>query len=219
PLRLSQNVAARIRRAKPEQSSQQRYFRHLDIYFSWHAEQFFLECMAQEEFAQQEEELQEAIRAFLHKEHRHRREQEYLSDLQGNTTRVWKRMSRYPRVVEYPVVLRTKVIELGPAAQKLVKAASTTLIMSLFTYLLFNTRAGNQHLALTLLLTIALIYALRDLLRDDMIATITRWLRKGKPRWKIRMLMPYTRKLMTQQLAWLEYRKLPDLPLQVLEHS
>lgn len=218
-LRLSQNFAARIRRAKPEQSSQQRYFRHLDIYFSWHAEQFFLECMAQEEFAQQEEELQEAIRDFLHKEHRHRREQEYLSDLQGNPTRVWNRMSLYHRLLEYPVVLRTKVIELGPGTQKLVKAASTTLIMSLFTYFLFNTRAGNQQLSLTLLLTIALIYAVRDLLRDDMIATITRWLRKGKPRWKIRLLMPYTRKLLAQQLAWLDYRKLPELPQQVLEHS
>src|SRR5690606_41491928 len=130
PLRLSQNVAARIRRSKPEQSSQQRYFRHLDIYFSWHAEQFFLECMAQEEFAQQEEELQEAIREFLHKEHRHRREQEYLSDLQGNPTRVWNRMSLYHRLLESPVVLRPTVIELGPGTQKLVQAGSTTLITS-----------------------------------------------------------------------------------------
>src|SRR5690606_31567890 len=41
-LRLSQNFAQRLRRSDPEQSKQQRYFRLADIYFSWHAEQFFL---------------------------------------------------------------------------------------------------------------------------------------------------------------------------------
>jgi len=218
-LRLSQNFSVRLRRSMPEQSNQQRYFRHLDIYFSWHAEQFFLECMTLEGFAEIDEELQEEVREFLRQEHRYRREQEYLSDLRGSPTRVWNRMSLYHRLLEYPVVLRAKLTELGSGTKKMVKAASTTLIMSLFTYFLFNTRSGNQQLSLTLLLTIALIYAIRDLLRDDMISTITRWLRKGKPRWKIRLLMPYTQKLMAQQWVWLDYRKLPELPQQVLEHS
>ena len=66
---------------------------------------------------------------------------------------------------------------------------------------------------------IALVYAVRDLLRDDMITAITRRLRKGKPRWKIRLLMPYTRKVLAQQRVWLDYRKLPDLPPLVREHS
>src|SRR5690606_39697374 len=61
-----------------------------------------------------------------------------------------------------------KITELGAGTRKLVKATSTLLIMSLFTYLLFNVRAAQQ-LSLTLLLGIALIYAVRDLLRDDLI--------------------------------------------------
>lgn len=218
-LRLSQNFALWLRRSTPEQSSQRRYFRQMDIYFSWHTEQFFLECMAMEGFAEQEEELKAAIREFLRKEHRHRREQEYLNDLRGTPTRVWNRMHLYHRLLEYPVVLRAKVIELGEGTRKLVKAASTMLIMSLFTYILFNIRDFNQPLSLALLLTIALIYAIRDLLRDDMITTITRWLRKGKPRWKIRLLMPYTKKLMAQQWVWLDYQKLADLPKPVLDQS
>ncbi|MCQ4005266.1 hypothetical protein, partial [Klebsiella pneumoniae] len=92
-------------------------------------------------------------------------------------------------------------------------------IMSLFTYFLFNARDASEKLSLTLLLVIALVYAVRDLLRDDMITAITRRLRKCKPRWKIRLFMPYTRKLLAQQRVWLDYRKLADLPPLVREHS
>src|SRR5690606_14291117 len=95
----------------------------------------------------------------------------------------------------------------------------TMLVMLLLTYFLFNARANNQQLSLTLLLGIALIYGLRDLLRDDMISRVTGWLRKGRSRWKVRLLMPYTNKLPALQSIWLDYRKLPELPLQVQEHS
>ncbi|MEJ6656306.1 MAG: hypothetical protein QNL70_09900 [Pseudomonas sp.] len=218
-LRLSQNFAQRLRKSIPEQRNQRRYFRQLDIYFSWHAEQFMLESMTLEGYAELDGDLAAAIEEFLQQEYRHRREREYLSDFRGSPTRVWNRMSLYHRLLEYPVLLRSKITELGEGTRKLVKAASTMLIMSLFTYFLFNARSDNQQLSLALLLIIALTYAIRDLLRDDMITAITRWLRKGKPRWKIRLLMPYTKKLMAQQWIWLDYRKLPGLPRQVLERS
>src|SRR5690606_25657179 len=99
------------------------------------------------------------------------------------------------------------------------KAASTMLIMSLFTYVLFSARDGSQKLSLALLLGIALVYAVRDLLRDDMISAITRWLRKGKPRWKVRLFMPYTKNQLAVQMVWLDYRKLPELPPLVRERS
>jgi len=218
-LRLSQNFAQRLRKSTPQQSKQLRYFRQMDIYFSWHAEQVLLECMALEGFAELDEKLKDAIQEFLQEEYRHRREQQYLSDFQGTPTRVWNRMKLYHRLLEYPVLLRSRVAELGAGTRKIVKAVSTVLIMSLFTYFLFNTRNSSQQLSLTLLLTIALIYAIRDLLRDDMNRAITRWLRKGKPRWRIRLFMPYTKKLLGQQLVWLDYRKLPGLSRQVLEHA
>lgn len=216
-LRLSQNFAQRLRRGEPQQSKQSRYFRQLDVYFSWLAEQFLLESMTLEGYDELDEELKQAIQEFLQQERRYRIERDYLGDFKGPPTRVWNRMSLYQRLLEYPVVLRQKLIELGAGTHKLVKAASTMLIMSLFTYVLFNVRDANQKLSLTLLAGIALIYAVRDLLRDDLIDTVTRWLRKGKPRWKVRLLMPYTQKLMAQQLAWLDYRKLGELTRAVRE--
>lgn len=218
-LRLSQNFAERLRKAIPEQSNQQRYFRFVDIYFSWYAEQFLLECMTLEGFSELDRELRDAIQDFLQQEYRHRSKLKYLSDFNGTPTRVWNRMSLYLRLLEYPVLLRAKVTELGAGTQKVVKAISTMLVMSLFTYFLFNARSDGQQLSLSLLLGIALIYALRDFLRDDMIKSLTRWLRKGKPRWKIRLKMPYTHTLLALQKVWLDYRKLPELPPQVLENS
>lgn len=217
-LRLSQTFAKRMRKAVPQQNRQNRYFRQMDIYFSWFAEQFFLECMTLEGFEELDEELRQAVADFLQQETAIRKERGYERDFQGTPTVLWNRMSLYNRLLEYPVTLRSKVIELGAGTRKLVKAATTMVIMSLFTYLLFNTRNASNTLSITLLLGIALIYAIRDLLRDDMINVITRWLRQGKPRWKIRLLMPHTRKLLAQQLIWLDYRKFSELPKNVVDH-
>lgn len=218
-LRLSQNFSQRLRNSNAAGSNQRRYFRLMDIYFSWHAEQFMLECTTLEGFDELDQELRDAVQQFLKQEYRHRWEREYLSDFHGTPTRVWNRMGLYHRLLEYPVLLRSKVTELGEGTRKLVKAISTMLVMSLFTYFLFNLRGGGQKLSLALLFSIALIYALRDLLRDDMIKGVTQWLRKGKPRWKIRLFMPYTNKLLALQRVWLDYRKLPELPKQVLERA
>src|SRR5690606_13618959 len=155
--------------------------------------QFLLQSMTLEGFAALDEELRRAVDEFLQQELKYRKEHKYLSDFHGTPTRVWNRMSLYHRLLEYPATLRAKLTELGAGTQKLVKAASTMLIMSLFTYVLFNARDGSQKLSLALLLGSALVYAVRDLLRDDMISVITRWLRKGKPRWKVRLFMPYTK--------------------------
>lgn len=217
-LRLSETFAQRLRRSSPQQSRQQRYFRQMDIYFSWYAEQFLLECMTLPQFDELDADLQQSITDFLHREYRLRVECGYANEFHGSPTRVWNRMSLYKRLLEYPVLLRQDITALGEGTRKLVKAASTTVIMLLFTYLLFNARSASQ-LSFTLLLGIAVIYAIRDLLRDDMINMATRWLRKGRPRWKIRLLMPYTKQQLAQQLVWLNYRRLGDLPREVIEHS
>lgn len=217
-LRLCETYGQRLRRTVPEQSGQKRYFRQMDIYFSWFAEQFLLECMTLEGYQALEADLRAAVEAFLLEEYRIRKEREYLTEFHGKPTRVWNRMSLYHRLLEYPVLLRAKRSELGAGTRKLVKAATTTMIMVLFTYVLFSTRSASQ-LSLTLLLGIALIYGVRDLLRDDLIALVTSWLRKGRPRWRSRLLMPYTKQVMAQQLIWLDYCKLSDLPRQLVERS
>src|SRR5690606_38855870 len=112
-LRLSQTFAQRMRKLEPQQERQQRYFRQMDIYFSWFAEQFFLECMTMEGFATLDEALRRSIVDFLEQEAILRRERDYLRDFQRTPTALWNRMSLYNRLLEYPVTLRSKVVELG----------------------------------------------------------------------------------------------------------
>src|SRR5690625_6791705 len=95
---------------------------------------------------------------------------------------LFRSMSLYSRVLEYPVSPQSKIVELGSGTRRLVKAGSTMVVMSGLTYLLFNARNASQTLSISLLLGIALVYAIRDLLRDDMINIITRWLLHGKLR-------------------------------------
>jgi len=121
-------------------------------------------------------------------------------------------MSLYDRLLEYPISLRPKVAELGSGTRKLVKAATTMFIMSILTYMLFNVRNASETLSITLLLVIALMYGVRDMVREDMINVITRRLRRGKPRWRIRLRMPYTRQQVARQLVWVDYRNLQELP-------
>lgn len=218
-LRLSQAFAQRLRETPPPPGRQQRYFRQMDIYFSWFAEQFFLECMTLENFAALDEELKKNIADFLQQEEKRRKEQDYVREFQGTPTALWNRMSLYNRLLEYPASLRSKIVELGSRTRNLVKAGSTMVIMLMFTYLLFNARNASQTLSITLLFGIALIYAIRDMVREDVINVITRRLRRGKPRWKIRLLMPYTRKQVAQQLIWVDYRILSELPRRIADNA
>lgn len=218
-LRLSQAFAQRMREAVPQQDKQKRYFRQMDIYFSWFAEQFFLECMTLESFASLDNELKQNIADFLQQEEQRRKERDYVREFEGEPTALWNRMSLYNRLLEYPASLRSKIVELGSGTRNLVKAASTMIIMLMLTYVLFNARNSSQTLSITLLFGIALIYAVRDMVREDIINVITRRLRKGKPRWKIRLQMPYTRKQVAQQLIWVDYRNLSELPRSIAKNA
>jgi len=218
-LRLSQAFAQRLRETRAQEGRQQRYFRQMDIYFSWFAEQFFLECMTRENFATLDEELKQSINDFLKQEATHRKTQDYGREFQGEPTALWNRMSLYNRLLEYPASLRPKVVELGSSTRNLVKAGSTMLIMLMLTYVLFNARVSSQTLSITLLFGIALIYAVRDMVREDIINVITRRLRKGKARWKVRLRIPYIWKQVAQQWIWVDYRNLSALPRRVADNA
>jgi hypothetical protein len=218
-LRLSQAFAQRMRETVPQKDRQKRYFRQMDIYFSWFAEQFFLECMTRENFSDLDEELKDNIASFLQQEKKHRKAQDYVREFQGEPTALWNRMNLYNRLLEYPASLRSKIVELGSSTRNLVKAGSTLIIMMMLTYVLFNARHAGQALSITLLFGIALIYAVRDMVREDMVNVITRRLRKGKPRWKIRLQIPYIWEQVAQQLIWVDYRNLSELPRRIADHA
>ncbi|MCH8542609.1 MAG: hypothetical protein LAT61_03455 [Alcanivorax sp.] len=217
-LKLTQRFAQRLRESQLDEDKKDRYFRHLDVYFSWYAEQWFLQAMTSEGYSALAQEIRDEVLAFLTQEQDWRTSRKYQADYEGDPVKIWNRMRLYSKLIEYPVSLRPQMTELGTGTLKLVKATSTMLVMSFFTLLIFRARESAHELTLSLLLLIAFIYALRDVLRDDLIRTVTRRVRKGRPKWRVRLLKPYTSKAVGQQFIWLDYKKLAELPELIREN-
>ncbi|OOG22686.1 hypothetical protein B1C78_14640 [Thioalkalivibrio denitrificans] len=185
----------------------------MDIYFSWYSEQFFLECASKAKYSDVGQLDSERVRAYLDAERQYRERKGYLADLRGSPTQVWNRMAMYHKLLQYPVVMKTRTTELWRTTHRTVKALYTMVIMTLFTVLLFHTFRAAHRLTITLLLMIALVHALRDYLHDEMVNRITGWVRKGRPLARTRILKPLTGEEMGAQLVWFDYSppaRLPD---------
>jgi len=211
-LKLSENLARRLRQSPPESTAQQSYFRRIEIYFSWYSEQFFLECMSKTKYDDVGELDRERVQTYLDSESLYRERQGYLVEFQGSPTQVWNRMAMYQRMLQYPVVMKTRTTTLRDSTHRTVKTLYTMVIMTLFTVLIFHTFRAAHRLTFTLLLMIALIHALRDYLHDEMVNRITGWVRKGRPLARTRILKPLSSEVMGTQLVWFDYLPLARLP-------
>jgi hypothetical protein len=58
----------------------------------------------------------------------------------------------------------------------------------------------------------SLIYALREIFKDDLRDAMWRWIRKGKPKWRKKYIDPTTRKVVGSKLEWLDYTTFAKLP-------
>ncbi|WP_231364677.1 hypothetical protein [Thioalkalivibrio sp. ALRh] len=218
-LKLSENLARRLRQFPPESKAQLSYFRRMDIYFSWYSEQFFLECASKPQFSNLGEPYSGRVRAYLAAERQYRERQGYLADFRGSPTQVWHRMALYHKLLEHSVVTKTRTTDLWRATYRAVKALYTMVIMTLFTVLIFHTIRAVHRLTITLLIMIALIHALRDYLHDEMVNRITGWLLKGRPLERTQILKPLTEERMGAQLTWFDYLPQAGLPSKVRRNA
>lgn len=70
-----------------------------------------------------------------------------------------------------------------------------------------------------LILTVALVYALRDLLRDDLIKMLTDKIRQDKALWKLRYRKSTKDPILFQQFLWRSVISYEQLPEQVKNNS
>jgi len=216
---LLKGFAKRIRTNVSSEPRQSRYQRQLDVYFSWLAEQSLLTLIKHEYWT----ELPEAIRAelmdYLHEEMEYRKTQGYVKELDSRSARVFYRMQLYRRFLDRYILLKPDVIELGNLARRTIKAFITTLIMSAFTVFIFYYRDSGYSLSIGLILTVALVYALRDLLRDDLVRVLTDRIRKDKALWKLRYRKSKKTPLLFQQFLWRSVISFDQLPERVKKNS
>jgi len=56
-------------------------------------------------------------------------------------------------------------------------------------------------------LAMALLYALREVFKDDLRNTLWRWLRRGRPKWRRQYIDPTRNALVGRQLEWFDYKR------------
>ncbi|GLR64565.1 hypothetical protein [Marinospirillum insulare] len=218
-LLLLRGFAKRIRTNVSSEPRQSRYQRQLDVYFSWLAEQSLLALIKNEGWADLPETAQAELKAYYHEEIEYRKAQGYLKELDSRSARIFYRMQLYRRFLDRYILLKPDVIELGNIARRSVKAFITTLIMSAFTIFIFYYRDSGYSLSIGLILTVAMVYALRDLLRDDLVKVLTDYIRKDKALWKLRYRKNKKSPLLFQQFLWRSIISFEQLPESVKKNS
>nr|WP_282571245.1 hypothetical protein [Methylonatrum kenyense] len=218
-LKLSENLARRLRQSPPESNAQLAYFRRMDIYFSWYSEQFFLECATKVKDGDGRKLDNEQVRAFLDAERQHRERQGYLPDFQGSPSQIWNRMAMYNGLLQTPVVMKAQTTAIWDTTYKTVRGLYAMVITTLFTLLIFHTIRAVDRLTITVLLVIALMHAVQDYLNYDMISRITGWIRKGRPTARTRILKPLTGDEVATQLTWFDYPPPTRLPIDVQRNA
>lgn len=210
---LCRGFAKRIRTNVSSEPRQSRYQRQLNVYFSWLAEQSMLTLMQHEGWPELPETAQAEVTEFLQQEIDYRKEEGFQKELDNRPARIFYRMQLYRRFLDRFILLKADVVELGNLVRRSVKAMITMFVMSAFTIFIFYYRDSGYSLSIGLILTVAMVYALRDLLRDDLVKVITNWFLRDKALWKLRYRKSKKDPLLFQQFLWrsvISYEQLPE---------
>ena len=119
------------------------------------------------------------------------------------------------RLIEHPVTLKQKTLELGSGEQKAVKAFATGLLMVFVSLGLLQLRDILGNITALFVLSMALIYALREVFRDELRNTLWRLLRKGRPKWRRQYFDVNSNALVGRQLEWFDYKRFSKLDEQI----
>ena len=205
---LIQSILRRLRRNAPEEEKLYKYFNNIDNYLSWFTEQQLLSLVAHMRRSSDYAAIKTRILAVCSEEQRYRRACNYNSErAEASPTRMSNKMRLLRRLIEYPVTLNDKPKELGGGEQRAVKALATGLVMMVVTIALIQARHLMNDLTVWFILTLSIVYALREVFKDELRNTLWRWLRRGRPKWMRIYRDPYSQQIVGRQREWFDYRK------------
>lgn len=205
---LAVDILKRLRRSVPEQESLLKYYANIDNYLSWFTEQRFLELLSQLPREAHCSGMRQCLIAICEAEAAHREAEQYNSPrVVEDPTRLSNKMRLLRRLIEYPLTLRQRTQELGGGEQKAVKALATAVVMIFVSLGLLQARESLGDITALFVLVLAVIYALREVFKDDLRNTLWRLLRKGRPKWRRQYQDPTSKALVGRQLEWCDYQR------------
>ncbi|MFO8045073.1 MAG: hypothetical protein R6U30_04290 [Halomonas sp.] len=205
---LAADILKRLRRQQPTDESLSRYYVTIDNYLSWFTEQKLLVLVASLPRGARFRDIRERLLAICAEEGAHREAKEYNSErVTLDPTRMSNKMRLLRRLIEYPVTLKQKTQELGGGEQKVVKALATAVVMVFVSLGLLRVRDALSDITALFVMAMAVIYALRELFKDDLRNTLWRLLRRGRPKWRRQYLDPTRNVPVGRQLEWFDYAR------------
>ncbi len=205
---LAMGILKRLRRQRPTEESLSRYYVTIDNYLSWFTEQRLLALVASLPRGARFREIRKRLLAICQEESAYREAKEYNSErVTRDPTRMSNKMRLLRRLIEYPVTLKQKTQELGGGEQKAVKALATAVVMVFVSLGLLRVRDTLADITALFVLAMAVIYALREVFKDDLRNTLWRLLRRGRPKWRRQYLDPTRNVPVGHQLEWFDYER------------
>ncbi|SJL83090.1 hypothetical protein [Vibrio palustris] len=212
-IELSLDILKRLRRNIPYDESIKRYYSNVDNYLSWYTEQKFLSIVSSLTRDKDYKTVKERLITLAEKEQAHRALNHYNSPkVSEDPTRLSNKMRLLRRLIEHPVVLNEKLELLGKNVRRMVKGGATGFIMIFVTILAVTARDYLGEITASFIIVMAVLYAIREIFKDEMKDWLWRRARKGKPRWMRVYHDPTRGKPIGQKYEWLDYKQLSELP-------
>ncbi|MGP9589316.1 hypothetical protein [Halomonas sp. AOP42-B2-16] len=211
-INLSDGILKRLRRNQPTDDSLYKYFANIDNYLSWFTEQQLLALMAYMPRGGEFADIRRRFISVCHREDEYRSEQQYNAGrVMADPTRMSNKMRLLRRLIEHPITLKQEALELGGGEQKAVKALATAVVMTFVTLGVLQLRSVLGDISALFVLAMAVLYAMREVFKDDLRNTLWRWLRKGRPKWRRQYLDPTRNAVVGHQLEWSDYKRFTSL--------
>lgn len=212
-IKLALDILKRLRRGIPYDEMLKRYYANIDNYLSWYTSQKFLALIAHLPREGDYNTIKTRLIAIVEKETAHRKLNDYNSNsVLNDVTRMSNKMRLLRRLIEHPIRLSEKTISLGNNMKRGVKGFATGLVMLFVTMIALLAKDYLGEITVSFIIVMSLIYAMREIFKDDLRDALWRFLSKGKPKWRKRYSDPTTGKIVGQKIEWLDYDRLSKLP-------
>lgn len=194
-IEISLDILKRLRRSIPYEEILKRYYVNIDNYLSWYTEQKFLALVAHLPREGDYSTIKDRLITLCEKEQAHRKLNKYnSSNAADDATRMTNKMRLLRRLIEHPIVLNEKSVSLGNNIKRVIKGLATGLVMIFVTTTVISARDYLGEISASFIVAMSVIYALREIFKDDLRDMMWRWIRKGKPKWRRKYTDPTTGK-------------------------
>lgn len=208
----------KFRRNEPSEPKWKHYFENADNYLSWFCEQRLLKLLSHAPRTSEHNDVIEQVVSLCREESAYRDGKRYNSEqTKADPNRISNKMLLLRRLLQQGVVLKEELKTLGVGLKKLTTGVATGLIMLIVSTLIIKAQGVLSGLTLALVLTLAVIYAFREIFKDDLRNALWRRVQKGRPRWSRVLRDTTSQAIIGRQLIWADFINKKELPEKVSE--